>query len=244
MATAPIGDHQGTIWHVNVEIRRASDRFVEREPGRLTQHAFSFGAVLDPERVAFGPMVCHDDHLLGSSRGFDEHPHAGVEIVTWVVSGALVHTGADGSSVTLSAGSAGVFVTGAGTRHSEIASPDGPCRFVQVWLTPGADVADAEPSYATAVIAAAPGAGLVELDLPLLTPGARFAVARLAAGETLSLPASGPSGRVHAFVATGALLRSSLAEPLSAGDAFLLDGEPSYDVTAGVPSELLVWWFN
>jgi hypothetical protein len=61
---------------------------------------------------------------------------------------------------------------------------------------------------------------------------------RLDAGASYTLPA-GP--RVHAFVATGALLRSSLAEPLQAGDAFLLTDEPEHEVTAGVPTDLLVW---
>jgi hypothetical protein len=46
---------------------------------------------------------------------------------------------------------------------------------------------------------------------------------------------------VHAFVTTGALLRFSLAEPLQAGDALLLTAEPAYEVTAGVPTDLLVW---
>ena len=38
---------------------------MEREPGRLTLHSFSFGAHYDPDRLELGPMVCHDDHLLG-----------------------------------------------------------------------------------------------------------------------------------------------------------------------------------
>ena len=54
----------------------------------------------------------------------------------------------------------------------------------------------------------------------------------------MTLPAA---PRVHAFVATGALVRSSLAEPLQAGDAFLLTGEPAHEVTAGVSTDLLVW---
>lgn len=225
---------------MNVEIRRASDRFVEREQGRLTRHAFSFGADLDPERISFGPMVCHDDHLLGGGRGFPDHPHEGLEIVTWVVSGSLEHTGEDGTPVTLRAGECGVLLAGAGTRHAEIAADDGPCRFVQVWLTPGADALDADPSHAVTSVAAGPGDGLVPVGLTLQTPGAAFAVARLAAGETIVLPSA---ARVHAFVTTGALLRSSLAEPLSAGDAFLLTDGASYGVTAAVPTELLVWTF-
>ena len=50
--------------------------------------------------------------------------------------------------------------------------------------------------------------------------------------------------RTHVFVGRGALLRSSLAEPLHDGDAFLFTDKPSYDLTAGVPTELLVWSFE
>ena len=60
----------GTICHVAVEIRRGTDRFVERQAGRLTAHAFSFGSSYDADHVRFGPMVCHDDHLLRVGEGF------------------------------------------------------------------------------------------------------------------------------------------------------------------------------
>lgn len=228
---------------MNVEIRRGSDRFAERAAGRLSQHAFSFGPRFDPERVSFGPIVCHDDHLLGRDLGFEEHAHAALEIVTWVVSGALVHTDGTGASATLVAGDCGVLSAGSGVRHSEMAGPDGPVRFVQVWLTP--DEPDAAPAHSRASVVAEPGSGLVPVvgdggPLSVGVAGAVFAVARLAAGETLTLPAA---HQVHGYLTTGALLRFSLAEPLAAGDAFSLTDQPSYDVTAAVPTEILVWSF-
>ncbi len=230
--------------HVNVEIRRGTDRFVERAPGRLTHHAFSFGPHLDPDRLSFGPMVCHDDHVLARRTGFEEHPHAALEIVTWVVSGSLVHRDGTGASAVLAAGECGVLSAGSGVRHSEIASDEGPARFVQVWLTP--DSPDTTPRHAKAAVAAGPGRGPVRLvgeggPLGVGVAGAAFDVARLDASESLALPAA---PLVHAFVATGALLRSSLAEPLSAGDAFCVSDGASYSVTAAVPTELLVWSFG
>ncbi len=229
---------------MTVEIRRGAARFADRVAGRLTRHSFSFGPHYDPERLSFGPMVCHDDHLLGSGQGFDEHPHSALEIVTWVVSGALAHTDSTGRSVTLTAGECAVHSAGSGIRHAEHATADGPARFVQVWLKP--DDPETEPRYDRAAVAGLePGAGLVPVvgdagPLSVGTSGASYAVARLGAGETVTLPAA---ARVHAFVASGALLRSSLAEPLEAGDAFCFTDEPSRDVTAGVPTDLLVWAF-
>lgn len=227
-----------------MEIRRSSSRFVEQEQGRRTQHAFSFGPHYDPAWSSFGPMVCHDDHLLGSGRGFDTHPHADLEIITTVVSGSLEHADSLGTSGALAPGEVAVLTAGAGVEHSEMASPESAARFVQVWLRP--DVVGAPPAYARGSSAAAtPGAGLVpvageDTDLPLGVAGAGYAVARLAPGESLVLPAR---PRLHAYVASGALLRSSLAEPLQAGDAYCLTEEPDREVTAAVGTELLVWTF-
>ncbi|WP_168798185.1 pirin family protein, partial [Nocardioides sp.] len=151
---------------MSVEIRRASGRFVERSTGRLSHHGFSFGDHYDPDRVSFGPMVCHDDHLLGRGVGFDEHPHQGLEIVTWVVSGSVEHRDSTGASATLGAGECGLLSAGSGVRHSEVASGDGPARFVQVWLSP--ETPGREPSYASTPVAAEPAAGLV----PVAGPGA------------------------------------------------------------------------
>ena len=72
-------------------------------------------------------------------------------------------------------------------------------------------------------------------------PDAVLWAGRLDGHGSIELPAA---PQVHAFVATGALLRSSLAAPLAAGDAFLMTDEPSYTVTAGVPTDLLVWTFG
>ncbi|QIG45118.1 pirin family protein [Nocardioides anomalus] len=211
-----------------VDIRRGTDRFSERQAGRITKHAFSFGEQYDEAHVRFGPMVCHDDHLLRQGEGFPEHEHADLAIVTWVVSGAVSHTGPDGEA-TLTAGQGAVFRTGPGARHAEVAAAP-QTRFVQVWLT------DPEPPAASSYTSLAGGG--VETEV---LPGAVFTELRLGDLETVVLPVA---PRVHAFVARGALLRSSLAEPLHDGDAFLFTDEPAHEVTAGVPSELLVWQFS
>jgi hypothetical protein len=66
-------------------------------------------------------------------------------------------------------------------------------------------------------------------------------VARLEAGGSITLP---DDPRQHVFVARGALSRSSLAEPLGAGDAFLITDHPGLELTAAVPTELLLWTFT
>lgn len=225
---------------MSVEIRRGVTRFTSRGEGRMTRHAYSFGEHYDPERTGFGPIVCHDDHVLRAGTGFDTHRHADLEIVTWVVSGALAHRDSLGTDAVLHAGDSALLSAGSGVEHSELAvGGAGPTRFVQVWLTP--DEPQSEPSYergAGVADTAVPGAGLIDTGLRPGVAGARLLVARAAAGETLTLPAA---PRLHCFIARGALLRSSLAEPLEAGDAFCFTDEPDHDITPAVDSELLVW---
>ncbi|GAA5142126.1 pirin family protein [Nocardioides marinquilinus] len=213
---------------MTVEIRRGTSAFVEREPGRLSRHGFSFGPHYDPENLRLGPLVCHDDHLLARGRGFETHRHSGLVIVTYVVSGALDHDGPTGR-VTVPAGSLAVLRTGPGVEHAEVAAV-AQTRFVQAWLTDD-DADDVTPSYEVLD----PGTVSVE---PLT--GMRLEVRRLGDHETTTLPAA---PRVHGYVARGALLRFSLAEPLAEGDAFRFVDEPAHEVTAAVPSTLLLWSF-
>ncbi len=219
---------------VSTEIRRGTERFTEKAAGRLSRHSFSFGASHDPENLGFGPMTCHDDHLLGSGQGFETHRHSGLVIVSWVVSGVLRHTGPDGS-VDVPAGSVAVLNAGPGVDHAEVAAAP-QTRFVQVWLR--TDDPAEQPSYDAWPVAL--GTGLTEV---LTHEGATFSVARLEAGESLTLP---EAPLRHLYLARGALTRSSLAEPLAEGDAFRFTaepGEPPFEVTAAVPSELLLWTF-
>ncbi len=217
-----------------VAIRRGTDRFIERQRGRLTAHAFSFGSTYDAEHVRFGPMVCHDDHLLGAGEGFPSHRHTDLVIVTWMLSGALAHDGPTGPA-TVSPGEVAVLRAGSGVDHAEVAAAP-QTRFVQVWLTP------AEPG-------GAPSYDVTPVDLPVgepvraaePVPGSVFSIARLEGNQTVTIP-SAP--RTHVYVGRGALLRSSLAEPLHDGDAFLFTDEPAHELTAGVPTELLVWSFS
>lgn len=221
---------------MSVEIRRGATRFTTRAEGRLTRHSYSFGEHYDPDRTGFGPMVCHDDHVLRAGTGFDTHRHADLEILTWVVSGALAHRDSLGTDTVLHAGDSALLSAGSGVEHSEHAvGGAGPTRFVQVWLQP--DEQQSAPSYARGAEVPADADGLVDTGLRPAVAGARLLVARPRAGQTLTLPAA---PRLHCFVARGALLRSSLAEPLEAGDAFCFTDEPDHDVTAAVDSELLV----
>ena len=208
--------------------------------GRVTRHSFSFGPHYDPGNLGFGPLVCHNDDLLDPGAGYAEHPHAELEIVTWLLEGALVHTDSTGARHVLEEGRAQVLSAGSGIRHSEVADvASGRCRFVQAWLAP--TTPGGPPSY---VVGEAPptSSELVEVaggsGLPIGTAGARLLVARLNPGSSVVLP---DDPAQHVFAATGAVDLGDLG--LSAGDAVRLTDEPGRTVSATADTELLVWAF-
>ena len=225
---------------MTVGLYAGSQRSSSTAPGRETRHSFSFGPHYDPANLGFGPLVCHNDDVLEPSTGYSDHPHSELEIVTWVLEGALVHTDSTGARHVVEAGRAQVLSAGRGIRHSEVADPgSGRCRFVQAWLAPTR--AGGEPAY---VLGEAPdvGTGLVEVvggsGLPIGSTGARLLVARLGAGRSVTLP---DDPRQHVFAATGQV---SVADAvLRAGDAVRITDEPGHVARASEPTELLVWSF-
>jgi redox-sensitive bicupin YhaK (pirin superfamily) len=74
-----------------VDVRRSSSRFVSRTDRVESRHSFSFGPHYDPDNTRFGALVAHNEDVLLHGGGFDAHPHQGIDIVSWVLSGALRH---------------------------------------------------------------------------------------------------------------------------------------------------------
>lgn len=181
-------------------MRRAEDRFVTRGPGVVTRHGFSFGRHYDPAHVAHGRLVAHDEHRLEPGVGFGPHPHRDVEVVSWVLEGALVHEEATGAAV-VPAGSLQRMCAGAGVVHDERAGQVA-TRFVQLWLT-------ADPGAGTAYEQVVAG------DLAEALPG-------IHAGRLDGAWRVPDVARVHAYVAGGACTLEGVA--LTAGDAVLLTG--------------------
>jgi quercetin 2,3-dioxygenase len=215
-------------------------RFSTHEQDRVTRHSFSFGPHYDPGNLGFGPLVCHNDDLLEPGGGYPDHPHRDLEIVTWVLSGVLLHTDSTGHTSPIAPGTVQTMSAGSGIRHAEVADPaSGPTRFVQAWVRP--DEPGGEPVHRELAVDLA-GAGLVPVagagGLPIRTTGASLRVARLAPGEDLALP---DARLVHVFAATGAVALDDLS--LAAGDAARLSDEPGRRVTATEPTDLLVWSF-
>ena len=227
---------------MTLDIRRAADRFRTVDPGRETWHAFSFGPHYDPANTGLGPLVLHDEHRLAADAGFAPHPHAEVEVVTWVLRGALRHEDSTGRSGVVRPGSVQVMSAGTGVVHEERA--DGvPTDVVQAWVLP--DGPPGPPSYAQAdvgealsrggLVAVASGRPEDGAPLALRHAGTALHAARLAAGDAVVL-AAGP--RWHVFTARGEV--DADGTRLAAGDAVRVTGA-ALRLTAAEDAELLVW---
>ncbi|MFL6156049.1 MAG: pirin family protein [Marmoricola sp.] len=225
---------------VQLEVRRAADRFETRDGGRTTQHSFSFGEHYDPANLGFASIIAVNDEHLPPTTGYPDHRHSDVEIVTWVVAGALRHSGADGSSEVLLPGDVQRISAGTGIVHAETTEPGVTTRFVQTWLRP--DVPGAEPSYA---LVSGSGRGTAEGGLTevvgalgLGTAGARLHLGGGAAGELL-LP---DAPRLHVFVADG--LVELDGHRLRSGDAARMTDLGGKVLTVLEPGAVAVWAFG
>ena len=198
-----------------LEIRRSTDRFTTSRPGSTSWHSFSFGHHYDETNTSFGPVVAVNDELLEAGAGFEEHPHAGLVIVTYVITGTLAHQGI--SSREVAAGQAAVLRCGAGVVHAERNAGQGALRFVQTWL------ATTAPDVSYDVISTS---GLTEVAV---VEQARVRVGTLPAGADLDVAG-------HLFVATGTV---RLVEQVLADGDSLRTTEP-VTVTASDPAQLVL----
>lgn len=222
-------------------VHRARDRAVTRAPGVLTRHAFSFGRHYDPANTGFGALLAVNEEQLDSGAGYPEHPHAGLDVVTWVLDAELVHV-SGGSSAGLRPGTVRVLRTGAGTTHAELAPPDTGVRFVQTWVATGSDAvgrAELDVTHALAggalvLLAAGPGGGAGGLDLG--EPGVALDAARLAPGRQVTLP---DPPLLHLQVTRGSVRVAG--EVLHDGDALRCTDPTPQAVAADVAAEVLVW---
>lgn len=216
------------------------DRFTTSSPGITTRHSFSFGHHYDPTNTGFGALVAHNDDRLSPGHGYAPHPHADLEIVTWVLDGSLLHEDSQGHVAEVHPGMVQRLGAGAGVRHGE-RSGRSPTRFVQMWLTP--DEPGLPPVYEIAPVdvhgLTGVASGIPGLDAPvsLRVSGAAMHVARLTPGEYVDLP---DAPRLHVFVARGAASVSGVPV-LDEGDAVRLTSERGVRVTGVDACEVLVW---
>ena len=102
------------------------------------KHHFSFASYYDPEKMGWGPIRVWNDDIIAPNSGFPPHPHADMEIITYVREGAITHQDSLGNKGRTEAGDVQVMSAGSGVRHSEYNMENEETRIFQIWIEPSA----------------------------------------------------------------------------------------------------------
>jgi redox-sensitive bicupin YhaK (pirin superfamily) len=238
-----------------VELRRARLRFLTRTDWAETHHSFSFGEHYDPGNVSFGRLLVNNDDVVRAGAGYADHPHQDAEIITWVLSGSLVHEDSHGNSGLIYRGLAQRMSAGSGIVHAErndayqidpTRAPE-PVHFIQMWVTP--DEPGGPPSYQQRELVLADLAhGWVPIAsgrhpdavVSLGSTGSTLWVSVLPAGASRRLPAG---DLLHVYLARGVIDVESISR-LEPGDSLRLSGSAQLRLFAETEAEVLVWQMN
>lgn len=209
------------------------------------RHHFSFAEYNDPKRVHWGALRVWNDDTIQPVTGFPPHPHANMEIITYVREGAITHEDNLGNKGRTVAGDVQVMSAGTGIRHSEYNLEPGVTRIFQIWIIP--DTNGGPPSWGSKPFPkddrsgrfVALASGLVGDDdaLPIRAE-ARVLGATVREGETAEYRFAGPDRLGYLVAATGKVTVNGVE--LNAGDGVAIRDESLIQVTAAEAAELVL----
>jgi redox-sensitive bicupin YhaK (pirin superfamily) len=228
-----------------IHIRQAAERGHFDHGWLDTFHTFSFASYHDPAHMGFRALRVINEDRVAPGRGFGTHPHRDMEIVTYVLSGALEHKDSMGHGEVLRPGEFQRMSAGTGITHSEFNPSDTePVHLYQIWLRP--DQKGIEPSYEQKQFPAADRLGRLQ---PVATPtgedgsltihqDARIYLATLPAGSRITQPI--PSGR-HAWLQVLRGTVTANGQPMDTSDGAAISNESALDIEATADAEIMLF---
>jgi redox-sensitive bicupin YhaK (pirin superfamily) len=210
-----------------------------------SRHTFSFGHYHDPRFMGFGPLrVINEDHVQ-PARGFDTHGHRDMEIITYMISGALRHEDSMGNGSVIRPGDVQRMTAGSGIRHSEHNATDAEeAHLLQIWIEP--ETVDLPPGYEQKAFSAAEKANCLRLVVSrdgrdgsvIIHRDADIYAGLLERGASLTHEfAAGRLGWLQ--VVRGTLTANGLS--LRAGDGLSLRDTPALVLQATSETEVLLF---
>ena len=228
-----------------LQVRRSNERGFADHGWLKSFHTFSFAGYHDPEHMGFGSLrVINEDRVLPGS-GFGTHGHRDMEIISYVLEGALAHEVNMGNGSSTVPGHLQRMSAGKGVLHSEFNhSKDAETHFLQIWIEP--NVTGIRPSYEQKHFDAASKRGRLRLiasadarDGSVLIHQDASVYAALLDGAERVMHAVAPGRKAYVHVARGALTANG--QPLQAGDALKLSGVTEVVLEKGEQAEIILF---
>lgn len=227
--------------------KRSFDSLGQADHGWLkAKHHFSFASYYDPARMSWGSLRVWNDDEIAANTGFPPHPHADMEIITYVRSGAITHQDSMGNTGRTEAGDVQVMSAGTGVRHSEYNLEPDTTRIFQIWIEPkrrgGSPSWGAKPfpkgdRSGRFVTLASGFADEIEAGALPIRADARVLGATLKAGESIDYPI-GRDRRAYLVPATGRVEVDGLE--VNARDGAAISDIDSIRITAHEDAELVM----
>ncbi len=207
------------------------------------KHHFSFASYYDRARMNWGNLRVWNDDEIAAKAGFPPHPHADMEIITYVRDGAITHKDSLGNAGRTEAGDVQVMSAGSGVRHSEYNEEDTTTRIFQIWIEPA--TRGGTPSWGTKPFPkegrsgrfVTLASGLGDEDALPIRANARVMGATIKAGEKITLTLD-PSRHAYLVPAKGTVQAGGVR--IEARDGAAITGETAVEIVGVEDAEVVL----